>query len=313
MQLRKPTPFSESEASPNSGDHSNEVCQHAKGGRVIWDVTKPNADGVARQDPAEFVFNGPSPIGSLRPGEASQEYPARCLIYVPDETQVEIFSTYTPVKDRWYLESGGTAFSFQSLDISQKNHGAKVQVAFFSRGTGRVVQGHGRFPIVTPIDAGEYAEFDPESFSLVHKLEADAAHAAVSVDKAGMYMVTFQGTLTYTDSTPAEPSQGQAMSVALYQKDPPDDDGTEHDWTAAGYTAACNIIKDTKSTWNGSANVDATVYALKTYHVAFAGFVNLKADAKLAIKNTCGKKIDVDGLLSVAAIGAYYSPPATQS
>src|SRR6185369_15596967 len=107
------------EAAKNTDPAAEFFRQHLRGGQVIWDVTKPNKKGAARQDPSEFVFNGPiacEPCGPAAYGECTDDLPAQVLHNGTNDS-LPNGTPCGPTPDQWDVLSGGTAWHCISHDI----------------------------------------------------------------------------------------------------------------------------------------------------------------------------------------------------
>jgi hypothetical protein len=287
MQLRRPKNFKETVAATNTEQKNNFICQHMRGGQVVWDVTKPNAEGVSRQDPADFVFNGPVPIESLSYGECTDDYPCQVLHSGGDDRLLNGWSC-GPAKDRWYVLSGGSAFTCKCHDLSYAAGTGQMHTVWIDRGTGRTIAVRGRFAVsATDLAASAYIPWGAATLNN----ELNPTDPWLKVQRDGLYLISFHGKLTSSDA-----ARGDALSITLYKKEADEEDGTSHNPTATPYIVGRN--QDIEQL-DGGANQTPTAEC-----VSFTGFESLGEGDGIALKNTCSKLLTLSGgVLTVFHVG----------
>lgn len=294
MQLRKPKDFKETEGFSNTVDKDNFSVQHLSGGRIIWDVTKPNEDGEQRQCAEDFVFNGPIPIEPHSPGVCTQDYPCQVLHNGANDRLINGQSC-GPVKDRWYVLSGGTAFSCKSHDVGFAIGTGAVHTVWLDRSSLSVPLARGRIVVAaTDLEAEAYVQLG--AGSLILNMEASGDW--LTVERDGLYLISLNAKLTSSDA-----ARGDGLSLSLYKKQADDADGTTHDPVATPYVVA----RDQDIERNAGTDIQTTAE-----NVAFTGFESLARGDSIGLKNTCTKKLTLtSGILTIVRIGSKIEEDST--
>jgi hypothetical protein len=295
MQLRKPAEFKENKGFSNTSEKDEFAVQHISGGRIIWDVTKPNEEGESRQCAEDFVFNGPVPIEPQQPGVCTQDYPCQVL-HNGDNDQLLNGQPCGPVRDRWYVLSGGSAFACKSHDVGFAAGRGLIHTIWIDRANRTSVIARGRFAV--PASDLAVGEFAPISTGTLVSNTVETEGEWVTVQRDGLYLVSFHGKMTSSDA-----ARGNELKLTLYTKPADDEDGTEHDPEATPYIASRDqdIEKD--------AGVDIQTTG---ENVAFTGFVSLSAGDMIGLKNTCAKLVTLsNAMLTVMHMGAKIEEPAS--
>lgn len=296
MQLRKPKDFKESKGYENTVDNDEFLVQHASAGRIIWDVTKPNEEGESRQCAEDFVFNGPVPIDPQQPGVCTQDFPCQVL-HNGDNDQLLNGQTCGPVRDRWYVLSGGSAFTCKSHDAGFAAGRGLIHTIWLDRSTRNAVMARGRFAVTAAdLDTGEYAPLSTGTLTL----NADTDGEWLTVQRDGLYLVSLNGKLTSSNA-----ARGDELALTLYTKQGDDEDGTEHEPEATPYI----VSRDQDKERDAGVDIETTAE-----NVAFCGFVSLSAGDMIGLKNTCGKLVTLyNAVLTILHMGNKIEEPASSS
>lgn len=288
--------YSENRTFPNTVQPSKWYVQHRRQDAIVWDVNKPNAAGVRRQDPAEFMFNGTKPCAPLSCGMGTEDFPCQVL-HDGSADAIGNFTACGPVQDQWYVKSGGSAFTGVCHDAGFSVGGGYMHTIWINRGKARNVSAHGRFTIVADdIATDEYLTLVDFSLVSLRKAMFIEDSAYVTLQTSGLYLVSFHGMLTSSDA-----DNGNPLTIRLSKYDSDED---VEDWTP--YSVTRNMAID--QIWDSveEENVDGTRSA---ENVGFSGIENLRRGDAVALVNTSGKKITLSGgVLSLAAIGTFYEP-----
>lgn len=145
---RRPEPF----VNTTSETVPPYACMQIKGmqetaGRITWRIGKCDAGGASRQNPSEFLFNGPVPIPSGRPGVGMSGFPCKVL---QKGSSLSLFAACGPVSGQWYVRSPGTAFTFLGNDEINPVAGGTIRTIWIQRGAPAQTSG---IPFVN--DSGE--------------------------------------------------------------------------------------------------------------------------------------------------------------
>jgi hypothetical protein len=291
MQRRRPGQFREGQPFGNLAPKDKFYTQHARVGQFIWDVTIPNAEGVQRQDPSEFCFNGPLVIPPLSYAECCDVNDGKCQVLHNGETDgLPNFTQCTPVEDEWYVLSGGSCFSAVSHDINLSAGRSFMHTVWVSRGKAKSVQSHGRYSVsANDLGSDEYLELIASPSSLIKDLELLEPYVTAQHD--GLFLVSFSCRLTSSDA-----ANGDTLTIGL----------SKYDYESGGelptpYAASRKFIIEYK--WTGAANTETRTEE----NVAFSGFENMRKFDSLVLKNESTKKITIeDGQLSIVAIGSRF-------
>lgn len=297
MQRRKPKTFDEKKPAKNTDEANLGYCQHKRGGQFVWDITKCNADGESRQDPTEFVFNGPVPIPPLTYGECTEDMPCQVL-HNGRLDRLNNFTPCGPVKDQWYVRSHRSAFTCVSHDVLAAAGNWVVHTIWIQRGSGQTVSAHGRYLVsASGLATSEYLPIGTGTLEVNVQKDSDGW---LQILRSGIYQVSLFGKLSST-SAPL----GAPLSITLYKKPAGEtDDSDPGDPESTIYVAERDedIEQDT-------SYITATRTA---ENVAFSGPENLKRGDRLRLRNTSAHSITlVKGYFTLASIGAYYEAAST--
>lgn len=302
LQLRKPRTFREGEAVSNTVDLSRLNCQHLRAGKIVWDVTQCNAQAALRQDPAEFVFNGPLACKPLGYGEMTADYPAQVL-HDGALDRIENFTNCGPVADEWFVRSTGTAFTCMSHDIGKSAGNGTVHTIWVKPRIKKHSAAHGTFAVGSTVEAGELCTFGTARNQYGTALGGD--EDVVQVVANGLYLVSFSGRITAPQA-----SRGDTLLLSL-RKQEADEEGTLGSESATGYSVSWTqeVFKE----WD-DAEEENTEVARGTCHVAFSGFENLTAGSLLGIRNMCEETISIaNGVFTVIWLAERFTAPNSTS
>jgi hypothetical protein len=282
MMLRRAAAFSTTKAATNTDAKSNFLNQHLSGGVVVWDVTICNSEGEGRQDPAEFIFNGPVPIPPLDYGEGWQDWPCRVL-HNCSEDRLANMTACGPVADRWYVSSSGSAFVCKSHDVSLPVEAQNFRTIWVDRGKGDTITARGRFSVAGTSVATDamLTITEPAPSIYLAGFEVEDGGEWVTARRSGLYLVSFSGLLTSSSAT-----LGQTLSLRLYTKRD-SDDGPVEATTPYVVSRAMDIVSSTRLAGN----------------VAFSGFETLEIGDAVGLKNVGEVATVTGGVLTLARIG----------
>lgn len=293
MQLRRPKAFREEQAAKNTDEPHHYFTQHARGGQIVWDVTKCNADAESRQDANEFVFNGPLPIEPLSYGRCTADYPCQVLHNGKGDSGPN-FVSVGPVKDQWYFRSGRSAFTVISHDAGQGAGGGYMHTIWVRTNSGRTVPAHGRWTVsVTNLAANAYLPWG--TASLTNSVEVDDDQW-LKFDRAGVFWFAFHGKLSSSDAP-----RGSPLSITLYRR---------------GKTSGGQTANPQATIYVAERDMDVEATMDETYHgvtlqrtaenVAFSGFEKMKTGEFLRLRNTSSRLITLArGVFTVASVGGF--------
>lgn len=209
MQRRRPKKFKETVAQKKmpQSDVSQYLTQHLRGGKIIWDIFKCDGAGAGRQDPSEFLFNGPITIKSLSYGEGVDIDGGPVQALHGSSEKLKNFRSCGPVEDRWDVKSDGDAFTCISHDISKPTGSDKLHTIWIKRGTPRP---KGNVQIYCPhdnensLDAGDYLPYG-SNLSTFHLFGQKQLHKsedsrALVIDQGGTWFFTFNAMMGSPDA-----------------------------------------------------------------------------------------------------------------
>lgn len=293
MLLRRPDKFKETKAAKNTDEVNTFVCQHMRGGQIVWDVTKPNELSVSRQEAADFVFNGPVPIEPLGYGVCSQDWPCQVL-HNGNGDRLRNGETCGPVKDRWYVLNSGSAFTCKSHDIGFPAGYTEMHTVWVDRSTRHTLAARGRYPATAlNLDADEYFTWGVATLGLNVEI-ADTNW--IKVKRDGLYLISFHGKLTSSDA-----ARGDALAITLVKKPADDADGNAQDPEDTPYVVGRD--QDIEKACTGGTTSAADIQTTRE-NVSFVGYESLSSGDSLSLKNTGSKKITVsNGMLTIMHMG----------
>lgn len=104
--------------------------------QVVYSVARPNGYIEQSQNPAQLMFNGPTPIPPGQFGSATQDFPARVLHERSESsgTSAGLRSTCGPRRDSWKAWSTGKAFDLVAVDKSGASVAAGDELLWVTRG-----------------------------------------------------------------------------------------------------------------------------------------------------------------------------------
>ena len=295
MQRWKPKHFDPETAAENTATPDRFACSFLRAGQIVWCITKCNAQAESRQDPSEFLFNGPVPVPPLTYGRcvglpAQVLHNARPLINGRRALDlIDNFGSCGPVKDKWFVLSGRPAFTNVNHDVSSPVGGGPLHTVWVDRGSGKAVSAHMRVGVSGTVAAGEFFAFNENSSSQLLKALSINDDGYLEIERDGLYSISFQGLVTSAGAT-----RGDMLSVALYRLDDDEDEPT-----ATPYEAAWPMQVE--------AGDDDLELGRGSGWLSLSGFENLRAGDGLRLKNTSTEAISLTrGLFSIIAQGSYY-------
>lgn len=293
MQKRRAKSFSESSPATNTQAENQYFCQHLRGGQHIWDITKCNEDGQARQDPSEFMFNGPVPCPSLRYGEGTEDYPCQVL---HDGTNDSLPNRRTcgPVANRWWVLSGGSAWSCVSHDVLAAAGENFVHTVWIRPATRQALSAHGRSQISGTYSSGAYITFGTESLVTAFGAGGEDSEWLKTL-RSGMYWFSFHAKVTSATAPRAAP-----LSVTLYKALIAEGETVPGSPVTTGYIGERDqdIERDNYG----------TEFQKTAENVAFSGIENLKKGELLRLRNTSAHSIVLtSGMFSIMNVGQYFN------
>lgn len=104
--------------------------------QVVYGVAKPSGYIEASQNPAELMFNGPTPIPPGKFGAATQDFPARVLHERSESggAGIAMGAACGPRRDSWKAWSTGRAFNVVTVDTSGASVPAGDELLWVTRG-----------------------------------------------------------------------------------------------------------------------------------------------------------------------------------
>lgn len=117
------------------GQPSRHLCQFNHNGEVIWNVQQCDDDAASRQNPAEFMFNGPVACRPHGRARGTFDLPAQVLHNGISDTLPNGYPC-GPVADAWYVLQGRPAFVCRSHDATEASGGSGIHTVWIDRGNG---------------------------------------------------------------------------------------------------------------------------------------------------------------------------------
>jgi len=287
MQLKKPLDLKT--AWQLNLEEDPETCQLSDAGEVVWYVSKCDDEAAERQEPAQFVFNGPTPIPRRRPnvnsrlfrGRCHQEYPAQVLGATFDSWQ-----TCGPRSGNWHLNSGVTRSAFVKIsrDAANPTSGGTLNTIWVRPGrvdlttmSQHTITGMGPdtyMPLVNSAFAPKFP--DPTAMTPGYQV-VGGGQVGVDVPLTGTYAFGFNCSLRGNDA--AIPN-GATLIIALYKQ--LDDDMDEH------FTGHSVIRREDQE-----IDQYGNVLYQSQENVAMTGLIGMLAGESVALKNVSAYAIIV--------------------
>lgn len=189
--------------------------------QVVYSVARPDLYIEQSQNPAQLLFNGPTPIPPGRYGSATQDFPARVLHEKSDSSDsvVGLRGTCGPRRNSWKAWSTGRAFDLISVDKSGASVAEGDELLWVTRGKldPAVYDAAFRVSLVEIPSGGVIAPLadayrDPNSDGLPQGVYFGTSGLEFTV--SGSYLVGFSLSL-FSGSAP----RGSLLAVGLYYDD----------------------------------------------------------------------------------------------
>ncbi len=276
MQLKKPEGFKAALADRKqpqkfaAEDPEDEFfCHHARGGDVIWDLGICDSAGAARQNAAQFVFNGPTSIPRHDYGPFTVVLPCQVL-HDGRNDSLPNWAKCGPAAGKWWVLSTGSAFTTICHDVHSPPGKGGVHTIWIGPGRGGGQGGNrARFDIGSAtLAAGAYLPLPTSSIQKADRVEIDNDGFTIRATEAGDYSFSFQATVRSLTA-----DRGEPLLLRLYTLG-----------SSTGDTPAATF-------WCGERLQDIELDGYGTpvlwtaENVAFSGDQELTAGAGLRIRN----------------------------
>jgi hypothetical protein len=263
MQLKRPLnrPSNPSIYDPDA-EEDEFFCQEQLNEDVVWSASICDEEAAARQNPAQFAFNLEKPIPRRQTGEGTFDTPAQVL-HNGDSDSLPNWRACGPVAGRWWVLSGGSAFTCISHDACQVVGSRSVHTVWVrpnSRNSAANLKAQG-----SSVSADAYVP--------LHEIESsgiDIEDPWAIVRRSGMFQFGFAAKVSSTDAP-----RGTDLLLQI--------------WKRSGETGAIN-----STIWWGDRDqdIEEDQYGAQILYtgenVAFTGWENLNRNDALAIRNLSG-------------------------
>jgi hypothetical protein len=274
MQLKKPIDLNTTWLI--DAEEDDWFCQDVDNGELIWFVSKCDKEGEARQNPSQFVFNGPTPIPPRRGGDRKrargrchQDYPAQVL-HNGDLDSLPNWRKCGPARNTWQVWSGGSAFLNICHDVTVPIGTGHMHTVWVTRG-GIRAGGHASVRLSTnQYTAGSWLATSGSGQNVDSE---NIESQRIVVRRSGMWKFGFQAKVTAGNTVP----RGAELLLRLYKEGVPASDG--------------QIGALSSTIWEGAReqDIEEDQYGGQIFYsaenVAFSGIENLLSGEALRIRN----------------------------